>query len=167
MKSTRTVVCVTLIALGMGAPARGSDHPTIYATLVAEDQTAILAIAAKEAGANALLSGKEQYTLFAPTDAAFLKLDDDAIGTVANNQQIIQKLLRAHLVKGKYLTSELKKKAQAGESLTTVSGEQLKIEERKDGLYVGGVKIEPATADTECSNGVIHLLGTLRTVPKQ
>ncbi|QEG27459.1 Fasciclin domain protein [Gemmata obscuriglobus] len=167
MRTGRIAALVVSVILGAQTPpARASDRGTIYDTLAANEQTAILAVAAKETGLTAILKGKDEYTLFAPTDAAFLKLDDDGIGAVARNEQVVQKLLRSHLVKGKHTTAALKKKAQAGESLTTVGGERLKIEERKDGLYVGGVKLEPDAADLGCSNGVIHLLGTLQTVPK-
>ncbi|MDY3555123.1 fasciclin domain-containing protein [Gemmata sp. JC717] len=167
MRATRTAVLVASFILGSHAPHVGaSDRGTIYDALIANEQTAILAIAAKETGLTAVLKGKDEYTLFAPTDAAFLKLDDDGIGAVARNEQVVQKLLRSHLVKGKYTTATLKKKAQAGESLTTIGDERLKIEERGDGLYVGGVKLEPDAADLGCSNGVIHLLGALRAVPK-
>lgn len=164
--NARTFAAAVLVALlGCLQPARASDRGTIYSTLTADERTTVLAVAAKEAGAIALLKGKDEYTLFAPTDAAFRKLGDEAIGQIAGNAKAVEKLLRAHLVKGKYTTAALKKKAAAGESLPTVSGEQLKIEDRADGLFVGGVKIE--ASDLECSNGVIHLLGGVRAVPKE
>lgn len=164
--NARTLAAAALVALlGCVQLARASDRGTIYSTLAADERTTVLAVAAKEAGAIALLKGKDEYTLFVPTDAAFRKLGDETIGQIAGNAKAVEKLLRAHLVKGKFTTAALKKRAAAGEPLTTVSGEQLKIEERKDGLFVDGVKIE--TADLECSNGVIHLLAGVRTVPKE
>lgn len=165
MKARTLAAALLLALLGWLQPARASDRGTIHSALSADERTTILSVAAKEAGEVALLKGKDEYTLFAPTDAAFRKLGDEAIGQIAGNAKAVKKLFGAHLVKGKYTTAALKKKAAAGEPLTTVGGEQLKIEDRAGGLFVGGVKIE--TADLECSNGVIHLLAGVRAVPKE
>ncbi|HEY1190877.1 MAG TPA: fasciclin domain-containing protein [Gemmata sp.] len=163
--NARTIASVLLVAILGGATSRASDRSTIHAVINGDERTTILAVAAKEAGTTALLKGADEYTLFAPTDRAFLKLGDRPIGQIANRKDAVEKLLRAHLVKGKYTTAALKKKALAGEPLVTVGGESLKIEERKDGLFVGGVKIE--AADLACRNGVIHILESVRPIPNK
>ncbi|MFM8272943.1 MAG: fasciclin domain-containing protein [Gemmata sp.] len=151
------------LALALAAPGRTADTGTLYATLAAQQDNAVLAIAAQEGGATALLKGSEQYTLFAPTDAAFKKLDDATIRALATKTEVVQRLVRCHLVPGKYTAADLRKRT--GEGLKTVHGVGLKIEERKDGLYVGGAKV--VTADLGCSNGVIHTLDAVLPVPKE
>lgn len=157
----RIVGAVLIAVCALVLPARASDRSTIYETLAAEENNTVLAVAVKEAGVAAALKGKDDYTLFAPTDAAFRKLGDEAIGLIANSKEAVQQLCRAHLVKGRYTTAALKK--MNGQSLATVSGGTLKIEDRKDGVYVGGVKI---AAELECKNGVIHVLEAVLATPK-
>ena len=98
------------LALALAAPGRTADTGTLYATLAAQQDNAVLAIAAQEGGATALLKGSEQYTLFAPTDAAFKKLDDATIRALATRTEVVQRLVRCHLVPGKYTAADLRKR---------------------------------------------------------
>ena len=75
----------------------------------------------------------------------------------------MQRLVRSHLVVGKYTAEDLKK--LNGMNLKTVHGTVLKVEDTKDGLRVGGVKV--TTTDVLCSNGVIHITDTVFPLPKE
>lgn len=142
----------TLVVLVL--PARASDVGTIHETLVGGKSHAILLIAAKEAGETAKLTGTTKYTLFAPTDAAFKALDDPAIDDLAADTNAVQRLVRMHLVEKEYTADDLRNLARDGKELKTVGGVALKVEDGKDGLRVGGVKV---TASIPCRNGVVHI----------
>ncbi|MEA5623074.1 fasciclin domain-containing protein [Nostoc sp. UHCC 0251] len=110
--------------------------------------------ALKAAGLTGALQGKDNLTLFAPTDAAFAKLPQDALQELLNpaNKEVLLKILTYHVVPGKVLSTDLK------------SGEVKSLE--------GGainVKVDPATgvtvndarvtqANITGSNGVIHAI---------
>ncbi|MBP3953727.1 fasciclin domain-containing protein [Gemmata sp. G18] len=160
-KLTAGAVLATVLALAL--PARTADTGTIYDTLTTRDGHTVLSVAVKEAAESAALKGTTQYTLFAPLDSAFKKLDDTTIGEIATKKDVVQRLLRSHLVMGKYTTADLKK--LDGKELKTVHGNVLKVEDTKDGLLVGGVKI--VTADIVCSNGVIHTTDAILPMPKE
>ncbi len=159
----KLVTGIVLAALlGQLLPARTADTGTIYATLAAQKEHTVLTIAAKEAGEIAALNGAGPWTLFAPTDAAFKKLDDETIGAIATKKEVVQRLLRSHLVMGKYTAADLKK--LNGMALKTVHGNTLKVENTKDGVRVGGVLV---STDFVCSNGVIHVTNAVLPIPKR
>ena len=159
----RPLICAVGVALVvLVLPARASDRGTIHDTLVAGNAHAVLLVAAKEAGAAAKLRGTEQYTLFAPPDAAFTTLDDATILAIATDPKMVHRLINAHLVIGKYTADDLRK--MSGKELRTVHGGTLKVEATKDGLRVGGAKV--VSADMKCSNGVVHVIDAVLPVPK-
>ncbi|VTR95662.1 Uncharacterized protein OS=Methanocella paludicola (strain DSM 17711 / JCM 13418 / NBRC 101707 / SANAE) GN=MCP_2884 PE=4 SV=1: Fasciclin [Gemmata massiliana] len=163
MRSSQFTAGVLVALLALAFPARTADTGTIYDTLTARDGHTVLAVAAKEAAEVAALKGTTQYTLFAPLDSAFKKLDDTTIGEIATKKDVVQRLLRSHLVAGRYTVADLKK--PDSKELKTVHGNVLKVEDTKDGLLVGGVKI--VTADIVCSNGVIHTTDSTLPLPKE
>ncbi|EKE96942.1 fasciclin domain-containing protein [Tolypothrix sp. PCC 7601] len=110
--------------------------------------------ALKAAGLTATLEGKDNFTIFAPTDAAFSKLPQDAVWDLLKpeNKEVLIKILTYHVVPGKVLSSDLK------------SGEVKSVEGGAINVKVDpatGVKVNEATvtqADITGSNGVIHAI---------
>jgi uncharacterized surface protein with fasciclin (FAS1) repeats len=145
------------------APAPASDATSIYETLATMKEHTILYVGVKEADEIKTLKGTGPFTLFAPTDAAFKKLDDATIKTIATDKAAVKKLLRAHLVVGKFTAEDLSK--LGGKNLSTLQNTVLKVEATKDGLRVGGAKL--VTTDIPCSNGVIHVVDVVLPVAKE
>ena len=123
----------------------------------ASNVTTVVA-AVKAAGLVDTLKGAGPFTVFAPTNAAFVKLP---IGTVAtllkpeNKSQLVD-ILTYHVVAGRYKTADLKD----GMTLATVEGKTLSI--KKDGMKIwinGSAMIE--TPDVISSNGVTHVIDTV------
>jgi uncharacterized surface protein with fasciclin (FAS1) repeats len=146
------VALAALVGALVSAPAPASDTASVYDTLAAMKDHTVLAVGAREAGEITTLRGPGPYTLLAPTDAAFRKLDESTIKALATEPASVKRLVRAHVVSGKLTAEELKK--LAGKELRTLQGNVLKVEAAPDGLRVGGAKI--VTANVLCSNGVIH-----------
>ena len=155
---------LAILVLAVFAPGRAlaSDSPSIYEALAAMKTHTILHTAVKEAGEIATLKGSGQYTLFAPTDAAFKAINGNLLKKIATDKATVKALLSAHLVKGKYTTEELKK--LAGKELETLLGTLLKVEELKDGFRVGGAKL--VVTNVQCGNGVIHIVDVVFPVTK-
>jgi uncharacterized surface protein with fasciclin (FAS1) repeats len=183
MKAKLVAAAVVAAAVGVApGPAPASDVASIFDTLATMKELTILYVGIKEAGEATTLSGKsdrgddprpagaapkkaepELYTLFAPSDAAFKKLDDATIKTLATDKAAVKRFIRAHLVSGKRIADELK--ALNGKEIRPLQGGALKVEEVPDGLRIGGARI--VTANIQCSNGVIHVIDTVLPVPKE
>ena len=106
------------------------------------------------------LQGEGPFTIFAPTDAAFAKLPQDAVRDLLKpeNKEILLKVLTYHVVSGKVLSSDLK----SGE-LKSLQGDPISIKVNSNGVEVNDAKV--TKADIQGSNGVIHQIDTLILPP--
>jgi uncharacterized surface protein with fasciclin (FAS1) repeats len=113
-----------------------------FTTLVAAVQAAGLVDALKSPG---------PFTVFAPNDDAFAKLPPGTVQTLVQNPPQLARILKFHVVAGKYMKSDLEKL----DSLTSLEGSPIKIN------CTNGFEVKNATAiaaDIEADNGVIHVL---------
>jgi uncharacterized surface protein with fasciclin (FAS1) repeats len=103
------------------------------------------------------LSGKGPFTVFAPTDSAFGKLDKSVMENLLKpeNKTKLADLINHHVVAGKINFKDLKD----GEKLKTVSGKDLMVHVKDGNASVDGAKIQ--SHDVEATNGVIHQLDTV------
>jgi uncharacterized surface protein with fasciclin (FAS1) repeats len=108
-------------------------------------------------GLDKVLSGNGPYTVFAPSDLAFRKLDTGKFETLLKpeNKAKLEDILKYHIVPGKLSYNDLKD----GEKLKTVNGHELSIQVKDGHVRVQGAEIE--NHDLQTSNGVIHVLDTV------
>jgi uncharacterized surface protein with fasciclin (FAS1) repeats len=108
-------------------------------------------------GLDQVLSGKGPYTVFAPTDIAFAKLDKGLLDNLMKpeNKTKLTDLLNHHVVEGKINFKDLKD----GEKLNTVNGKQLVVQIRDGQTTVDGAIIRGH--DVQATNGIIHSLETV------
>ena len=109
------------------------------------------------AGLDKVLSGNGPFTVFAPSDLAFRKLDTGKFETLLKpeNKAKLEDILKYHIVPGKLSYNDLKD----GEKLKTVNGQELLVRVKDGHVKVQGVQIE--NHDLQSSNGVIHVLDTV------
>jgi uncharacterized surface protein with fasciclin (FAS1) repeats len=112
---------------------------------------------AHASGLDQVLSGKGPFTVFAPTDIAFSKLDKGVLDNLLKpeNKTKLTDLLNHHVVEGKINFKDLKD----GEKLKTVNGKELLVHLKDGHATVNGAKIQGH--DVEATNGVIHSLETV------
>ncbi|MCD0171642.1 fasciclin domain-containing protein, partial [Deinococcus sp. 23YEL01] len=145
------------LAGGAGAPAARpatAACQNIAQIVMADPNFSTLATAVEAAGLGQTLMGG-QYTVFAPTNAAFAKLPSDALAMVLNDPALLRAVLLYHVVPGKVTAKQVMgmsmgKTAQGGSFMVTVSG--------------GKVMIDNATvtkADVMACNGVVHVIDTV------
>jgi uncharacterized surface protein with fasciclin (FAS1) repeats len=101
-----------------------------------------------------VLSGTGPFTIFAPSDLAFGKLESSTFASLfkPENKVMLADLLHRHIVIGKYEFEVLKE----GMKLNTLDNHELIV-----GVAGGFVSINGATVqnrDVPSSNGVIHSL---------
>ena len=138
-------------------PTGGSSSTSgknLVALAEADGSFKTLTKALKLAGLTGILQGKDNYTIFAPTDAAFAKLPESAVRDLLKpeNKEVLVKLLTYHVVKGQLLSTDLK----SGE-VKSVEGGAINVKvDPTTGVTVNEAKV--VKADIRGSNGVIHAI---------
>jgi uncharacterized surface protein with fasciclin (FAS1) repeats len=110
-------------------------------------------------GLDKVLSGAGPFTVFAPSDLAFRKMDSGKLEMLLKpeNKAKLEDILKFHIVAGKLSYNDLKD----GEKLKTVNGQELLVQVKNGHVNVQGAEIE--NRDLQSSNGVIHVLDTVMT----
>jgi uncharacterized surface protein with fasciclin (FAS1) repeats len=108
-------------------------------------------------GLNQILSGAGPFTVFAPSDLAFGKLESGMVETLLNpeNKTKLTDLLNYHVIEGKIDFKDLKD----GRKLKTLNGKELVVQVKNGKVSVNDATIQ--NRDMQTSNGVIHSLDTV------
>jgi len=108
-------------------------------------------------GLNQVLSGTGPFTLFAPSDLAFGKLEGGVIENLlkTENKLKLADLLNHHVVAGKIEFNDLRD----GKKLKTMNGKELSVHIKDGTVSVNGATIQQR--DVKTSNGVIYSLNTV------
>lgn len=117
----------------------------------AELSTLVSAIQA--AGLTSYLSGTGPFTVFAPTNAAFAKLDPATLNNIIGNPTLLTALLQYHVVNGKVYSKDL----SDGEVNTALSGQTVLVDVNGNTVTLNGSSMV-TDADIKASNGVIHII---------
>ncbi len=154
MTNLRIAVLVPLLLAC--SPSLWAEKP-IVETAQAAGSFETLLTACKEAGLVSALSGPGPYTVFAPTDAAFGKIDSNTLGLLLKpeNRAKLQTILKYHVVSGQLSTADL----ITSRGLTTLSGQRVDLAVQSGGLSVDSSKI--VQGDIKCTNGVIHVIDSV------
>jgi len=158
-KALLFVALVLLFSFGViGASAQTNDNIVDIAAGNADFETLHAAIVA--AGlADTLASADAEFTVFAPTDAAFAALEASAPGTLASvladPQGALTTILTYHVVPGRLMSGDV----VAADMLTTVQGEALDVAVRNGEVYVDGARV--TAVDIPAKNGVIHVIDSV------
>lgn len=130
---------------------------TIAEIAAANEDFETLVAAATAANLVGTLSDPDaDLTLFAPTDAAFEALGEEAVPFLLDNLEILESVLLYHVL-GAEVTS-VDAIVAAGSSVTMANGEEASIGFGESGrtLMINGANI--TVTDIVASNGIIHVL---------
>ena len=132
----------------------GGHLPDLVETAVKGGKFKTLVTAVEAAGLVETLKGKGPFTVFAPTDEAFAKIDSATLADLLKpeNKDKLVAILTYHVVAGKVMSSDINGNMEA----QTVNGKTLSIK-----LNYGKVMINDATVvvpDVNADNGVIHII---------
>jgi len=135
-------------------PSPAPASKSIVDLAVGTKDLSTLVTALKAADLVTTLSGKGPFTVFAPTNEAFAKLDKRVLDYLLEPQhkEQLTKVLTYHVVAAEAKSTDLKN----GELIKTVEGQQVRVE-----LCDGHVKInnaEVTTANVLGTNGVVHII---------
>ncbi|MFD1314610.1 fasciclin domain-containing protein [Namhaeicola litoreus] len=121
------------------------------------DDFKTLVAAVEAAGVQDALVNAGPLTVFAPVNGAFDKLPEGTVQELLKpeNKAKLAYILTNHVAPANYPDTQLKKEASKGRKLYMASGQYLVVEDKEDGIYVGGTKI---LKTVNVSNGWIHVI---------
>jgi uncharacterized surface protein with fasciclin (FAS1) repeats len=142
---------------------RTIQDKTIPSVAVGSGRLDTLVAAVKFAGLAEALSGEGPFTVFAPTDEAFGRVDSKTLESLLTpaGRPTLQRILKHHVVAGEYKASDL----VGRDSIETLAGTSLELDAVRGRLLVADSVVE--TADVDGGNGVVHLIDRVLLPPPQ
>ena len=96
------------------------------------------------------------YTVFAPTNAAFTKLDENVIRSLTDDRDLLESVLKYHVVpEGKLFSGVIKNDLEAP---TLLEDRKLRFNVNDLGVTVNGAEIDIDKVDQRAANGVVHMM---------
>jgi len=149
--------------------ATTADAGTIVDVAVGNPDFSTLVTAVTAADLAATLSSEGPFTVFAPTNDAFAKVDPDVLSALLTPEKKadLTALLTYHVVAGELKAADVVKAITDGGGttvLTTAQGGMLKATLDGDSVILedeAGGKSTVILTDVEASNGVIHAIDTV------
>lgn len=154
------------VASQIAATVAADRNGTIAAAVAASPTHKMLATVLQQAGLAASLSGTGPFTLFAPTDDAFIQVPPTTRDgwMLPAQKQLLTGILQYHIVPGKLTVADLSAKiaADGGKTLLkTASGEELTASLSGKAILLTSASGNRATVtapDIQQANGVFHVI---------
>ena len=150
------VIAIFALPVSSAAAAPSKD---IVETAAGAPQFSTLVSLVKKAGLVGTLSGNTNYTVFAPTNAAFAKVPKKTLNGLAANKAKLRKVLLYHVLPGKVPASKVVKMKSA----KTAEGSKVTFSVRGKNAFVNDSKI--TKTDIRAGNGIIHSINAVLFPP--
>jgi len=172
MKTISLLLASALISLGTFAQetsdtkvtvggAEMSSHKNLVSNIMESKDHTKLVSAIKSAGLVTTLQGPGPYTVFAPTNEAFMKIG------ATPSKATLTKVLKYHVIDGKWDSNDIMAGINGNNgtlSVKTMQGGTLKFSMSGDNLIVtdeNGMTATVTTKDIYQSNGITHVVDTV------
>ncbi|WP_299362596.1 fasciclin domain-containing protein [Winogradskyella sp.] len=163
-------VLTTVVALAISQTTKAQ---TIVEVAVGNENFSTLVAALKAADLVEALQGEGPFTVFAPTNDAFAKIDKETLANLLKpeNKKTLAKILTYHVVSGKLMASDVVaalKKGKGKVEVETLAGQKLTVKQKNGKIWLkdqAGNYSEITATDVAGSNGVIHVIDTV-VMPK-
>ena len=157
------------VSFSQNATAQG----TIVDVAVGNENFSTLVAALKAGDLVTALKGEGPFTVFAPTNAAFEKIDSKTLNSLLEpkNQKALANILTYHVVAGKLTANDVMaalKKGKGKVELKTLNGQILTVLQKDGKIWLkdqAGNYSEITATDVMASNGVIHVIDSV-VMPK-
>lgn len=142
---------------------------TIVDAAASNKDFSTLVTALKAADLVGALSSEGPFTVFAPNNNAFGKIDSETLGSLLKpeNVKALSNILTYHVVSGKLMASDVAKALKDGYGrvkLTALNGQTLTARSKDGKIYLEdsqGNMSEIIATDVAGSNGVIHVISSV------
>ena len=160
-------ILTTVIAISVGQNAIAQK--TIVDVAVSNDDFTTLVAALKAADLVGALQEDGPFTVFAPNNAAFGKVDSKILNSLLEpkNKSTLSSILTYHVVSGKLMASDVVaalKKGKGKVEVPTLQGGKLTVMQKDGKIWLkdgNGNYSEIIATDVKGSNGVIHVIDTV------
>ncbi|MDG2093849.1 MAG: CIA30 family protein [Phycisphaerales bacterium] len=152
---------ISPIALSFVLSAATLAQPSIPELAVQSGRLDTLVTAVQTADLLETLAGEGPFTVFAPSDEAFARIDQNTLTTLLQEpgHETLRRILAHHVVAGEFDAADL----VGRDSIETLAGTTLTLEVARDRLLVGDSVVE--SADIDASNGVVHIIDRVLLPP--
>ena len=169
----KKLVLILSIAMTVAISNNATAQGTIVDVAAGNEDFSTLVTALKAADLVEALQGDGPFTVFAPTNEAFDKLDSKTLKSLLKekNQKELANILTYHVVAGKLTATDVVaalKKGNGTVELKALNGQILTVVQKDDKIWlkdVNGNLSEITATDVMASNGVIHVINTV-VMPK-
>ena len=149
-------------ASGNAAGDAGSSLANIVDTAFAAGNFNTLAVALGATGLDKVLADEStQFTVFAPTDAAFEALGQDTVNALLSDTDTLSNILLYHVVTG--LIDAKTAVRLAGDTVAAANGDDFALSLNDGNLFVNASQV--TVTDIIASNGIIHVIDAVLTPP--
>ena len=142
---------------------------TIVDVAVGNEDFSTLVTALKAADLVGALQGDGPFTVFAPTNGAFAKIDPSTLSSLLEpkNQKALANILTYHVISGKITATDVVsalKKGNGTVELKALNNQVLTVVQKDEKIWLkdtNGNYSEIVATDVMGSNGVIHVINTV------
>ena len=142
---------------------------TVVDVAVSNKDFSTLVTALKAADLVGALSSEGPFTVFAPNNDAFAKIDAETLGNLLKpeNVKTLSNILTYHVVSGKLMASDVVSALESGYGkveLTALNGQNFTAKSKGSKIYLEdsqGNMSEIIATDVAGSNGVIHVINSV------
>ena len=165
----KKLVIMLTVALTVAITTKATAQKTIVDAAVGNENFSTLVTALKAADLVGALQGEGPFTVFAPTNDAFAKIDEATLGSLLEekNKKALTNILTYHVVSGKLAAADVVaalKKGNGMVELKALNGQILTVLEKDGKIWLkdaNGNYSEITATDVMGSNGVIHVINTV------
>ena len=169
----KKLVLILTITMSLALSQNASAQETIVDVAVGNEDFSTLVTALKAADLVGALQGDGPFTVFAPTNDAFAKIDSKTLGSLleAKNQKALANILTYHVISGNLNATavvDALKKGNGTVELKALNGQVLTVLQKDGKIWLKdtmGNYSEIVATDVMGSNGVIHVINTV-VMPK-
>ena len=150
-----SIVCLLALTLSV------SSAQTILEVAENDPGLSTFVTVIKAAGLDEVLAGEGPFTLFAPTNAAFLQVAPEELSQLLGDPETLRRILSYHVVPAFVMARD----AVQATSAPTLEGSELTVRIESGNLLINESKVVKfdvgATDNVQASNGVIHVIDSV------
>ena len=165
----KKIVFILSIILSVISTRVSNAQETIVDVAAGNKNFSTLVTALKSADLVGALQEDGPFTVFAPTNDAFAKIDSKTLNSLLEekNQKVLTNILTYHVISGKLVASDVVaalNKNNGSVELKALNGQVISVMEKDGKIWLKDSKgnySEISATDVMGSNGVIHVIDTV------
>ena len=165
----KKIIFILSIILSVISTRVSNAQETIVDVAVGNKNFSTLVTALKSADLVGALQEDGPFTVFAPTNDAFAKIDSKTLNSLLEekNQKVLTNILTYHVISGRLVASDVVaalNKNNGSVELKALNGQVISVMEKDGKIWLRDSKgnySEISATDVMGSNGVIHVIDTV------